>query len=65
MLQGTFITGPERDVLRPVDDATQREVLTGLYERGYRQRRLKEVCRKLSIDERLVDELWPPKPKAQ
>ncbi len=65
VLQGTFITGPERDVLRPVDDAAQRDVLTALYERGYRRRRLKEVCRKLSVDERLVDELWPPKPKAQ
>jgi len=60
-LEGTFLTGAETEALRPVDDATQRAVLMGLYEKGYRRRRLKEVCRKLAIDERLVDELWPPK----
>ena len=50
-------------LLKPLDEATQREVLQGLYERGYRSRRLKETCRKLEIDERLVDEMWPPKAK--
>ncbi len=58
-LDGTFLTGPEKAVLKPVDEDTQRAVLTGLYERGYRRRRLQEVCRKLDMDERLVDEMWP------
>jgi len=59
-LRGTFLAADEKAVLRPVDGRTQRDVLTALHERGYRNRRLKEVCRKLEIDERLVDELWPP-----
>jgi thymidylate synthase (FAD) len=63
-LQGTFLTAQETAVLKPVDDETRRAVLTALHEKGYRSRRLKEVCRKLDIDERLVDELWPAPPKA-
>ena len=59
-VHGTFLSAPEMDAVRPVDEATQREVLVGLFERGFRSLRLKEVCRKLDIDERLVDELWPP-----
>ncbi|MHC4547713.1 MAG: FAD-dependent thymidylate synthase [Planctomycetota bacterium] len=62
-LQGVFLSANEKDVLRPVDDAMRREILTALHERGYRQRRLKEVCRKLAIDEGLVDELWPARPR--
>jgi len=58
-LDGTFLTGPEKAVLKPVDEDTQRAVLAGLYERGYRRRRLKEVCRKLDMDERLVDDVLP------
>ncbi len=60
-LDGVFLCRDEKEVLRPLDDEAQREVLQGLYERGYRRRRLKETCRKLAIDERIVDELWPPK----
>ena len=61
-LDGVFLCRDEKEVLRPLDDDAQREVLKGLYERGYRRRRLKETCRKLAIDERLVDEIWPPSP---
>jgi hypothetical protein len=61
-LDGVFLCRDEKEVLSPLDDEAQREVLQGLYERGYRSRRLKETCRKLAIDERIVDELWPPKP---
>jgi len=63
-VQGTFLSLQEREVLRPRDGDAARAVLEGLYERGYRRRRLKEVCRKLSMDEALVDELWPPKSKS-
>ena len=62
-VKGTFLSVHEKEVLKPVDDDAQREVLIALYERGYRRRRLKETSRKLGMDERLVDELWPPKPK--
>ena len=62
-IRGAFLSVHEKEVLKPVDEASQREVLAGLYERGFRSRRLKEVCRKLDIDERIVDELWPPKTK--
>ncbi|MFQ5844945.1 MAG: FAD-dependent thymidylate synthase [Planctomycetota bacterium] len=60
VLQGKLLTGPELEVLRPRDDAGRRALLGALHRRGYRRRRLKEVCRKLAIDERLVDEMWPP-----
>ena len=60
-VKGSFISVQEKEVLAPTDEQAQRDVLVGLYERGYRSRRLKEVCRKFDIDERLVDELWPPK----
>ncbi len=59
-LRGAFLSAAEADALRPQDAAAQRAVLLALHERGYRSRRLKESCRKLGIDERLVDELWPP-----
>jgi hypothetical protein len=62
-VKGTFLSAAEREVLAPVDDETRRAVLSGLHERGFRSRRLKEVCRKLNIDEKLVDEMWPPKAK--
>jgi thymidylate synthase ThyX len=58
-VQGTFLSAPEMDALRPVDDATRRELLVGLFERGFPRLHLKEFCRKVDIDERLVDELWP------
>jgi len=58
-LKGTFLSGHEKETLRPADPAAQREVLKALYEKGYRSRRLKEVCRKLGFDESAVDELWP------
>jgi len=61
VLTGTLVSGAELRVLRPEEETAQREVLTELYELGYRERRLKETCRKLGIDERLVDELWPPR----
>jgi len=59
--QGAFLSREEKEVLAPVEDGAARAVLTALYEKGYRRRRLKETSRKLGIDERLVDELWPPK----
>jgi hypothetical protein len=62
-VQGTFLSAQEMDALRPVDEATQRELLVGLFERGFRRLRLQEFCRKVNFDERLVDELWPPKTK--
>jgi thymidylate synthase ThyX len=61
VLQGARISGPERAVLRPKEVEEQKRVLRALYDAGYRERRLKETCRKLDIDERLVDELWPPR----
>jgi len=63
-VQGTLLSAQEMDVLRPVDDAARREVLVGLFERGFQRLRLKEVCRKLDIDDRLVDEMWPPGTKS-
>lgn len=63
VLRGTRMSDAELGVLRPADAAAQREVLRALHARGYRERRLKETCRKLGIDEGLVDELWPGKPK--
>jgi thymidylate synthase ThyX len=62
-VKGTFLSVHEREVLAPEAEEDQRNVLIGLYERGYRSRRLKEVCRKFNMDERLVDELWPPADK--
>jgi thymidylate synthase ThyX len=59
--QAVFLSREEKEVLRPADEDTARAVLTALYEKGYRSRRLKETSRKLGFDERLVDELWPPK----
>ncbi|MHC4133887.1 MAG: FAD-dependent thymidylate synthase [Planctomycetota bacterium] len=59
-VRGTFLSAQEMNALRPVDDVTQREVLVGLFERGFQRLRLKEFCRKVDIDERIVDELWPP-----
>ena len=48
-------------MLAPVGEGAARAVLTALHEKGYRRRRLKETSRKLGIDERVVDDLWPPK----
>ena len=59
--QAIFLSREEKEVMRPADDAAARDVLTALYEKGYRSRRLKETSRKFGIDERLVDELFPPK----
>ncbi len=59
-LLGTFLSRAEKDVLRPEGRDAQVAALRALFERGYRRRRLKEVCRKLEIDERLVDEVDPP-----
>ncbi len=64
VLHGVWLSSDERETLRPTDVSAQREVLEALYERGYRKRRLKEVCRKLAIDETIVDEIWPAKPQA-
>jgi len=63
-LHGSFLTGAEKEVLRPAGEEDRRAMLLALHERGYRLRRLKETCRKLDIDEALVDELWPPRDKA-
>lgn len=63
VLRGTRVSDAELSALRPADGEAQREVLRALHARGYRERRLKETCRKLGIDESLVDELWPPKPR--
>ena len=59
--QAIFLSREEKEVMRPADDAAAREVLTALHEKGYRSRRLKETARKFGIDERIVDELFPPK----
>jgi len=59
-LMGTFLSRAEKDVLRPEGRDAQVAALRSLFERGYRRRRLKEVCRKLDLDERLVDEVDPP-----
>jgi hypothetical protein len=58
--QAIFLSREEKEVLTPADDATVRAVLTALYEKGYRSLRLKETARKFGIDERIVDELFPP-----
>jgi thymidylate synthase ThyX len=59
-LMGTFLSRAEKDVLRPGGRDAQVAALRALFERGYRRRRLKEVCRKLDLDERLVDAIDPP-----
>jgi len=59
--QAIFLSREEKEVVTPADDAAAREVLTALHEKGYRSRRLKETARKFGIDERIVDELFPPK----
>jgi len=59
-LLGTFLSRDEKEVMRPEGHDAQIAALRALFERGYRRRRLKEVCRKLEIDERLVDEVDPP-----
>ena len=59
--QAIFLSREEKEVISPADDAAARDVLTALYEKGYRSRRLKETSRKFGIDERIVDELFPPK----
>ena len=64
-VKGTFLSVHEKEALAPTDEEAQKEVLVALYERGYRRRRLKETSRKLGMDERLVDELWPPQKKNQ
>jgi thymidylate synthase ThyX len=58
-VEATSLSAPEMDALRPVDDAARRALLVGLFERGFPRLRLKEFCRKVDIDDRLVDELWP------
>lgn len=59
-VHGTFLSSEEMKALRPVDDATRRALLVSLRERGFQRLRLKEFCRKVDIDERMIDELWPP-----
>jgi thymidylate synthase ThyX len=59
-LLGTFLSRHEKDVLRPSGPDAQRAALLALHERGYGRRRLREVCRKLDLEERLVDEIAPP-----
>jgi len=61
-LRGVVLSRDEKELLAPVGEDAQRALLAGLHERGWRSRRLKESCRKLGIDERLVDEMWPPPP---
>jgi hypothetical protein len=63
-LMGTFLSRQEKEVLRPEGRDAQVAALRALHERGYGRRRLQEVCRKLELDERLVDEIQPPKPGA-
>jgi thymidylate synthase (FAD) len=58
-LKGTFLSADEKEALRPRGEDAQLRLLAALRERGYRERRLREVCRKLDIDERLVDRLGP------
>jgi len=60
-LMGTFLSRAEKEILRPEGREAQVAALRALFERGYRRRRLKEVCRKLEIDEQLVDEVDPGK----
>jgi len=60
VLEGVLLAREEIAVMRAEGEAAHREVLTALYERGYRKQRLMEYCRKLRIDERIVDEMWPP-----
>jgi thymidylate synthase ThyX len=62
-VEGTFLSAQEMAAMRPVDDAAQRELLVSLFERGFPRMRLKEFCRKLDFDDRIVDELWPPNTK--
>ncbi len=59
-LMGTFLSRDEKEVMRPEGHVAQVAALRALFERGYRRRRLKEVCRKLDLDERLVDGIDPP-----
>jgi thymidylate synthase (FAD) len=59
-LLGTFLSRAEKEALRPTGRDAQIAALRALFERGYRRRRLREVCRKLDLDERLVDEVDPP-----
>ena len=59
-LMGTFLSRDERAVLRPEGRDAQIAALRALHERGYGRRRLMEVCRKLELDEGLVDEIQPP-----
>jgi len=60
-LMGTFLSRAEKEALAPKDFDAQLETLRVLHEAGYRRRRLMEVCRKLGLDERLVDEVVPGK----
>ncbi|MEM8884483.1 MAG: FAD-dependent thymidylate synthase [Planctomycetota bacterium] len=59
--QAVFLSREEKEVLSPVDEESSRTILAALHEKGYRARRLKETSRKLGIDERLVDDMFPPK----
>jgi len=63
-LMGTFLSRDEKAVLRPEGRDAQVAALRALHERGYGRRRLMEVCRKLDLDEGLVDEIQPPGPGA-
>ena len=63
-LHGRFLSQDEQESLKPPTEEAERAYLTALYERGYRARRLKESCRKIGIDEALVDEMFPPKAKS-
>jgi len=60
-LMGTFLSCAEKETLRPKDVDAQRATLRALHEAGYQRRRLMELCRKLDLDERLVDEIAPGK----
>ena len=64
-LRGVVLSRDEKELLSPVGEAAQRALLAGLHERGWRSRRLKETCRKLGVDERLVDEMWPVTPREE
>jgi thymidylate synthase (FAD) len=59
-LMGTFLSRDEKEVLKPMGHDAQVAALRALQDRGYGRRRLREVCRKLEIDERFVDEVAPP-----
>jgi thymidylate synthase (FAD) len=63
-LMGTFLSRDEKAVLRPEGRDAQIAALRALHERGYGRRRLMEVCRKLDLDEGLVDGIAPPGPGA-